>query len=84
MGAIEILTVGSGVISLLSQGIMFVEQLFAKKPKQGAKKKDMVMQFAEIAFSSFGSEKDQVKWEAAKPHVSNVIDETVTIMNILK
>ncbi len=84
MDVVGILTVGSSIISLLSQGVMFVEQLFSKKPKQGPKKKDMVMNFAEVAFSEFGSEKDQVKWEEAKPHVSNLIDELVAIMNILK
>jgi len=84
MDVISILSIGTQVIPLLIQGIQFVEGLFSGQKGKGAIKKDFMMQFAEVAFSSFGSQKDVAKWEAAKPHVSNMVDEIVAIMNILK
>jgi len=42
------------------------------------------MQFAEVAFASFGSQGDKEKWEKAKSHVSVIIDEIVAVLNILK
>jgi len=82
--ALTILAIGSKVLPLLVQGIEFVESLFSGKPGMGTEKKDMVMQFASIAFGSLSSTADQKKWEAAKPHISIIIDEMVTVMNALK
>ena len=84
MDVLAILTIGSQVLPLLVQGINFVEQLFAGKPGTGELKKDMVMQFAQVAFSSFGSQADQAKWDDVKPHISIIIDEVVSVMNGLK
>ncbi len=84
MNTIDILSIGSSVIPLLTQGIQYVESLFSGKPKSGGEKKDMVMQFATIAFASLGSQADEAKWEAVKPHVSIIIDEIVAVMNGLE
>ena len=84
MDVISILSIGTQVIPLLIQGIQFVESLFSGQKGKGALKKDFVMQFAEVAFASFGSQSDKEKWEEAKPRIANMIDEIVAIMNILK
>lgn len=82
--ALLILTIGSKVLPLLVQGIQFVESLFSGKEGVGQQKKELVMQFAEVAFASFASQTDQAKWEKAKPHISIIIDEIVAAMNDLK
>ncbi len=84
MDILSILTIGSQVLPLIIQGINFVEKLFANKSGSGELKKDMVMQFAQVAFSSFTPTDDQEKWDAVKPHISTIIDECVAVMNGLK
>jgi len=84
MDALSIIAIGTKVLPLVLQGIQFVESLFAGKTNAGEEKKGLVMQFAEVAFSSLGSTSDQAKWDAAKPHISIVIDECVAVMNALK
>lgn len=83
MNALIALQLMVQIIPLIVKGVQAAEELFGDEKGKGPEKKAIVMEKAQAAFENYGTPQDK-GWQHIMHHISNIIDESVGVMNDLK